>query len=61
MPWFNLRDMTDADLRAIYHFVRKLGPAGQPAPNYAAPGVAVTTPYIDFVPKNLPVTAQAGH
>lgn len=61
MPWFNLRDMTDADLRAIYHFVRKLGPAGEMAPTFAAPGIAVTTPYIEFVPKNLPVTAQAGH
>lgn len=61
MPWFSLRDMTDADLRAIYQFVRKLGPAGEAAPNYAAPGVAVNTPYFEFVPKNLPVTAQAGH
>lgn len=60
MPWFSLREMSDADLRAIYAFVRKLGPAGEPAPNYAAPGVAVKTPYFEFVPKNLPQTARAG-
>jgi mono/diheme cytochrome c family protein len=60
MPWFSLRDMSDADLRAIYQFLRHLGPKGEPAPAYAPPGQAVNTPYIDFVPKNLPKqTAQA--
>ena len=60
MPWFNLRDMKDDDLRAIYHFVRSLQPIGEAAPAYAAPGQVVNTPYFEFVPKNLPVTAQAG-
>lgn len=60
MPWFNLRDMSDKDLRAIYHFVRQLGPTGEPAPAYAPPGQAVTTPYFEFVPKNLPSIAHAG-
>jgi mono/diheme cytochrome c family protein len=57
MPWFNLRDMTDSDLLAIYRFVRSLGPAGEPAPAAVGPGVAVTTPYIEFFPKNLPMQA----
>lgn len=60
MPWFNLRDAKDADLIAMYRFIRALGPAGEPAPATAAPGVAVTTPYIEFVPKNLPKQAHAG-
>lgn len=51
MPWFMLRDMTDNDLRAIYAFVHSLGASGAAAPNYVAPGGAVATPYIDFVPK----------
>jgi mono/diheme cytochrome c family protein len=51
MPWFNLSAMTDADLVAMYRFVRSLGPAGEPAPVAAAPGEAVVTPYFDFVPK----------
>lgn len=46
MPWFGLRDMTDEDLRAIYHYVRSLGPAGKPAPDYAPPGQVVTTPVV---------------
>lgn len=53
MPWFNLSAMTDADLVALYRFVRSLGPAGEPAPVAAAPGEAVATPYFDFVPKTL--------
>ncbi|MBI1424159.1 MAG: c-type cytochrome [Gammaproteobacteria bacterium] len=59
MPWFSLRDMSDTDLRAIYAYVRKLGPAGIPAPAFAPPGIAVKTPYFEFVPKNLPQTARA--
>ncbi|MDH4190908.1 MAG: cytochrome c [Betaproteobacteria bacterium] len=59
MPWFNLRDMNDADLVAIYRFVRALGPVGDAAPVAVAPGQPVTTPYIDFEPKNLPKQSQA--
>lgn len=59
MPWFALRDMKDEDLVAIYHFVRSLGPAGDIAPAYIPPGQAVSTPYFEFVPKNLPMHAQA--
>jgi mono/diheme cytochrome c family protein len=57
MPWFSLREMSDNDLLAIYHFVRSLKPVGEPAPAYAAPNQAVNTPYYDFMPKNLPVAA----
>jgi mono/diheme cytochrome c family protein len=51
MPWFNLRDMSDADLRAMYTFIRDLGPKGVRAPVAAAPGVSVKTPVIVFEPK----------
>ena len=54
MPWFNLRDMTDQDLRAIYRFVRSLGPVGKPAPAYVPPGQKPSTPYIDFGPSAPP-------
>jgi hypothetical protein len=59
MPWFNLRDMSDTDLIAMYRFMRSLGPAGEPAPASVETGVAVNTPYIEFVPKNLPKHASA--
>jgi mono/diheme cytochrome c family protein len=48
MPWFALRDMTDQDLLAIYHYVRSLGPAGEPAPSYLPPGEVAATPVVKF-------------
>ncbi len=48
MPWFTLRDMSDADLRATYRYIRALGPAGQPAPAYVPPGTVVKGPVIVF-------------
>ncbi len=59
MPWFSLRDMSDADLRAVYHYIRSLGAKGMAAPAYAPPGTKVATPYIEFFPKNLPARAAA--
>ncbi len=37
MPWFNVAAMTDEDLRAIYRYVRYLGPAGNKAPEFVPP------------------------
>ena len=55
MPWFVLRDMTDSDLRALYRFVKSLGPAGKPAPTYVPPGSTVTTPVITW-PQSPPAS-----
>jgi hypothetical protein len=46
MPWFTLQRMTESDLRAIYRFVRSLGPAGVPAPSYLPPDKTPPQPYI---------------
>jgi mono/diheme cytochrome c family protein len=48
MPWFNLHAMTRADLRALYHYIRHLGPAGAPAPAYVPPGGKVSTAVVQF-------------
>ncbi|HZP39353.1 MAG TPA: c-type cytochrome [Methylomirabilota bacterium] len=48
MPWFALRDMSDEDLRAIYRFVRSLGPRGGPAPAYVPPDRTPPAPYVQF-------------
>lgn len=48
MPWFNLRDMSDADLKAVYRYLKHLGPTGTEAPAYAPPGKAVPQPYVSF-------------
>jgi mono/diheme cytochrome c family protein len=48
MPWFALRDMTDADVKAIYAFLKHLGPAGKPAPAYLPPGQQAQGPVVVF-------------
>lgn len=48
MPWFTLRAMKEQDLRAIYAFIRALGPAGEPAPAYVPPGESPRTPVVSF-------------
>lgn len=48
MPWFNVRQMTDDDLRAIYRFVRALGPAGVPAPAFVPPEQTPAPPFVQF-------------
>lgn len=50
MPWFSLREMIDADVAAIYQFIRSLGPAGEDMPASVAPGDKIRTPYYVFVP-----------
>jgi hypothetical protein len=40
--------MSEADLRALYRYVRSLGPAGKPAPAYLPPGAKPGGPVIAF-------------
>jgi mono/diheme cytochrome c family protein len=48
MPWFNLNTMNKEDLKAIYQFIRYLGPGGEPAPAYVPPDQEPKTPYALF-------------
>ena len=48
MPWFNLRDMSDRDVKAIYAYVKHLGPFGQPAPQYVPPNQNPGGPFVQF-------------
>ncbi|MCC7081407.1 MAG: hypothetical protein IT530_12110 [Burkholderiales bacterium] len=48
MPWFNVREMTNEDLRSLYRYVRSLGPAGKPAPAYAPPNREPIGPVVVF-------------
>lgn len=54
MKWTDLRTLTLADQRAIYRFVRSLGPAGRPAPDDVRPGIMPTTPFYDVLPQTPP-------
>lgn len=50
MPWFNMRAMSEADLKAMYAYIRSLGPAGAATPADLPPGVLPKTAYIEAVP-----------
>ena len=48
MPWFTLNQVKDEDLRAIYQYIRHLGPAGDAAPAYLPPGQEPPPPFAKF-------------
>ncbi|MBI4194766.1 MAG: hypothetical protein HY526_06760 [Betaproteobacteria bacterium] len=48
MPWFAPHDMSERDLRAIYRYIKSLGPAGGPAPAFVPPGREPKEPYVLF-------------
>jgi hypothetical protein len=48
MPWFNVREMTDADVKAIYAYLKHVGPAGGPAPAYLPPDKTPPLPYFEL-------------
>ena len=48
MPWFNVRAMTDADLRALYAYVKSLGVSGSPAPAFLPPDKQPKPPFIQW-------------
>ena len=45
MPWWALRDTTEQDLRAMYQYIKHLGPAGEPAKLYVPPDQEPKPPY----------------
>lgn len=59
MPDFGVRAMSEEDRRAIYRFVRSLGPAGQPAPEALPPGRTPPAPYFGLVLPAAPAAPQA--
>lgn len=50
MPWASLRNMSDPDARAIYRYLRSLGPKGEHVPAPVPPDREPTTPYLDLDP-----------
>ena len=48
MPWFNLNQWMDSDLRAFYQYVRQLGPVGEPAQSYLPPDKEPKPPFLQW-------------
>ncbi len=59
MPWPSLQAMSDSDLKAIYAYVRSLGPKGVVAPVALSPGVEPDRPHIKFEPLMPKAPAKA--
>ena len=54
MPWMNVNKMSEKDAKALYQYIKSLGPNGEQMPDALDPGVEPKTPYLSLVPKNLP-------
>jgi mono/diheme cytochrome c family protein len=50
MPWPSLMAMSDSDLKAVYAYIRSLGPKGVAAPAALSPGVEPDRPHMSFEP-----------
>jgi len=50
MPWFNLNQMHEKDMRALYRYVRYLGPDNTEVPAFVPPGQEPNPPYASFPP-----------
>lgn len=51
MPWDSLHAMNEQDLRAIYKYIKSMGPAGERAPAYVPPDREPSTPHFLFFPQ----------
>jgi mono/diheme cytochrome c family protein len=54
MPWFNVRQFAETDMRSLHQYIKSLGEAGEPVPEFVPPGETPTTPYIVFAPPQMP-------
>jgi len=48
MPWFNVHQWSDPDLRAFYRYVKQLGPVGSPAQEYVPADQEPKPPYVQW-------------
>lgn len=54
MPWMNVNQMSEEDAKALYQYLKSLGPKGEHVPEALDPGVEPETPYLSLEPLNLP-------
>jgi len=57
MPWMNVNQMAEPDMRALYQYFQSLGPVGEQPPKPVPPGQEPTTPYLSLAPVE-PVTGR---
>lgn len=55
MPWPSVNGLRESDAKAMYAYIKSLGPKGERAPLAVAPGIMPKTPYLSMLPQNMPV------
>jgi mono/diheme cytochrome c family protein len=58
MPWFSVSRLKDADSRAVYHYIRSLGPKGEHVPKYLPPQQDPATPYMSLDLQHAPTVTE---
>jgi hypothetical protein len=54
MPFYNVHEMEESDLRSLYLYIKSLGDPGDPMPETVPPGEEPTTPYVVMAPPTMP-------
>jgi len=54
MPWWSINETTEQDTRAMYRFIKSLGPVGQPAPDALPPGKEPAPPFVTWPASRAP-------
>lgn len=54
MPWYNVHELKENDVRSLYQYIKSLGEPGAQAPPALDPATEPTTPYIPFAPPVMP-------
>ena len=52
MPWWNTKQMSERDLRAMYRYIKSLGPKQNGVPRSVPPGREPAGPYIWLTPQS---------
>jgi mono/diheme cytochrome c family protein len=49
MPWFNVNQWKAADAKALYHYIKQLGPVGEPVKAALPPGQEPPPPFVQWL------------
>lgn len=54
MPWWSVNETTERDTRAMYRFIKSLGPVGEPAPSFLTPDKEPSAPFVTWPASRAP-------
>jgi mono/diheme cytochrome c family protein len=54
MPFYNVHELNETDVRSLYMYIKSLGDPGDPSPDFVPPDQEPKTPYVTLVPPTAP-------